>query len=226
MFELIDTWLKSNRDYWIGVELYNRFGDDLFLKSMFEEGFDDYNAERLVEELETLKKGILNRTIAPVFSAEHKPKNTKLPSESDDAPEPVVQKRNRRKYLYATSRDAHSRLKALAKMPEQREERAKLASLILDNFDEIKPLWDYTNHYDEYRELPKHTESVEVNLETLDVVTLNKTYLTDYKYIMKFKNDPKKVELVKARINRINQIQTILEKEDAFLHAGLIVPSI
>lgn len=53
MIAEITAWLASPK-YWDGVKLYEKFGDSLFLKSMFLTSEDDYNRGKLIAELERI----------------------------------------------------------------------------------------------------------------------------------------------------------------------------
>lgn len=226
MQELIKIWLNGPQDYQLGVEIYNRFGDNSFLKNMFAEGEDDYNSERLLEELkklytetdEVIKPQIVAKTIQEI------PKR----SEQKDAPVEVTEAIKQRKQLYFEARDAHSQLKALRNIndDETKEKRRQKAALILGNFDAIKPLWDLTNHYDEFGKLPEAKVITEEKKEysMMSEKDLNALWEKNYKYAQKWKNDISKTEQLKARIEENNKIKTVLG--DAFLYTKHRMPTI
>ncbi len=226
MQELIKIWLNGPQNYLLGVEIYNRFGDNSFLKNMFAEGEDEYNSERLLEELKKLYTET-NEVISPQIAAKSIQEIPKR-SEQNDAPIEVSEAIKQRKQLYFEARDAHSQLKALRNIndDETKEKRRQKAALILGNFDGIKPLWDLTNHYDEFGKLPEAKVVTEVKTEysMMSEKDLNALWEKNYKYAQKWKNDKSKTEQLKARIKENNQIKTVLG--DAFLYTKHKMPTI
>lgn len=53
--EAIDKWF-TNTDYWEGVSLYEKYGDNDFLKNLFSSSKSSYNESKLYEELKALIK--------------------------------------------------------------------------------------------------------------------------------------------------------------------------
>lgn len=52
--QAIQTWLNSARNYIEGTILYTTYGTNAFLKKRFESGPDEYNKQKLAEELQKL----------------------------------------------------------------------------------------------------------------------------------------------------------------------------
>lgn len=242
---LIQTWLDSNREYAIGYEIYRRLGKNNFLKDILADGEDEWNAETLLNELADLAQELAQfaSSVAPAPAhvaanvAQSSPsakveqilaEERKAASDRADAPETIKEAIKRRKYLYASSRDAHSKLKVLSTIDtaEAKEQRHALAVKILNSFDEIKTLWDLTNYYDTYRKLPVQPQELKTDLATLDIATLNQDWLIDYKYILKFRNDTKKRTRVLERISLCTEREKILRLKDAFIHGNLTIPAI
>lgn len=226
MQELIKIWLNGTQDYKLGVEIYNRFGDNNFLKNMFADGEDEYNSERLLEELKKLYSET-EQVIKPQIAAKSIQEIPKR-SEDKDAPTEITEAIKQRKQLYFEARDAHSQLKALRNIndDETKEKRRQKAALILGNFDAIKPLWDLTNHYDEFGKLPepKAVVSDKKEYSMMSEKDLNALWEKNYKYAQKWKNDMSKTEQLKARIEENNKIKTVLG--DAFLYTRHKMPTI
>ncbi len=227
MQELIKIWLDGPRNYQLGVEIYNRFGDNSFLKSMFAEGEDEYNLERLIEELKELQ----------IVEAQEKSKELRIispiqeiakPSELKEAPAEIKEAIQERKRLYFEARDAHSQLKALRNINDDdtKEKRRQKAAIILGNFDAIKPLWDLTNHYDEFGKLPelKVKENTKTDYSLMTDKDLNALWEKNYKYCQKWKNDKSKIEQLQARITENQEIKTVLG--DAFHFTKHTMPAI
>lgn len=227
--ELINLWLNGDRNYRLGVEIYNRFGANDFLKVILAEGEDDYNRERLIEELkELLKETDIASEILP------KPHRIDYDavkaSELINAPYEIKEAIVERKRLYFEGRDAHSQLKALRNMPgeDMAERRKQLAKTILQNFDLIKPLWDTTNFYDEFGRLPepkpKEEKEVSSSYALMDNMQLNELWLKQYKYCQKWKTEKTKISQVRERIESNQKIQNVLG--DAFQYRKYQMPTI
>lgn len=230
--ELINLWLNGDRNYKLGVEIYNRFGDNDFLKGILAEGEDDYNHERLIEELKELVK---TETKTQSITSESQPKSQRFDyedvkaSELPNAPDEIKEAILERKRLYFDARDAHSQLKALRNLQgdEMKEKRKQLAKTIIQNFDLIKPLWDTTNFYDEFRRLPEakqKEEEVQSNYALMDNMQLNELWLKNYKYCQKWKADKTKITQLRERIESNQKIQNVLE--DAFQYRKYKIPII
>jgi hypothetical protein len=227
--ELINLWLNGDRNYKLGVEIYNRFGDNDFLKGILAEGEDDYNRERLIEELKELLK------TNDIIASEPTPKPQRIDyedvkaSELPNAPSEVKEARAERKQLYFEARDAHSQLKALRSLSgdEMKEKRKQLAKSILQNFDLIKPLWDFTNFYDEFQRMPEpkqEEEETQSNYALMDNMQLNELWLKQYKYCQKWKADKTKINQLKERVKSNKEIQNVLG--DAFQYRKYQMPII
>lgn len=245
---LIQTWLNSNRDYSIGYEIFRRLSKNNFLKDLLATE-DEWNAETLVDELTQLAAQLTAElTQAAGQLTERAAQNTanaaknssterveqiladerKAPSDRAGAPEAVKEVVRRRKFLYASARDAHGKLKALCSIEgaEAAQQRHALAVEILNTFDEIKTLWDVTNYFDTYLKMPAQPQELKTDLATLDIATLNQDWLIDYKYITKFRNDTGKRTKVLERISLCAERERILRLKDAFLHGNLTIPDI
>lgn len=217
--ELIEIWLNGNRDYKLGVEIYNRFGDNDFLKNMFAEGEDEWNLERLVDEMKVLLKSKASESTPAMLQAAQTNRRIDFegvkPSELPNAPKKIKEAIAERKRLYFEARDAHSQLKALRLVPgaEIKEKRKELAKLILQNFDLIKPIWDLTNFYDNFQRLPEpklKEQEPNQNYALIDDMQLNELWLKQYKYCQKWKADKTKLAQLRERIESNQKIQNVL----------------
>lgn len=227
--ELINLWLNGDQNYRLGVEIYNRFGANDFLKSILAEGEDDYNQERLIEELKELLKSTDNIEAEPSPKLQRVMYEDVKASELPNTPAEVKEAIIERKRLYFEARDAHSQLKALRILPgvEMKEKRKQMAKLILQNFDLIKPLWDTTNFYDEFRRLPEpkqKEEEVQSNYALMDDMQLNELWLKQYKYCQKWKADKTKIAQLRERVESNQKIQNVLG--DAFQYRKYQMPKI
>jgi hypothetical protein len=224
MKELIASWLK-NKDYTIGIEIYRRYGPNLYLKTMFASGPDTYNIEKLEKELKTLFH-LHPPAAAEHRSPDHTQSHTKRPSDANNAPGPIKDAVIKRKSLYARAKANHDRLAELyLENSTDTIINAKLNIEMLNAWDEIKTIWDLTNFYDKNLRLPKppiHT----ADYETFDTLPLNKIWLTNYKYIRKYQTDAAKTAQIAERTEANTAIKTILSKTDTFHHEGLEIPTL
>lgn len=227
MIELLQAWFE-NKDYKLGVELYRRFGSNLYLKMLFAKGPDSYNVKKLEAELKSLVSSPpAEAIIARETKASAAPvrENNKLPSESPKAPAEVKEAIQVRKSTYAMiriNRDAMA--EAYLTDNESKLPLSDMAHQILDGWDTIKECWDLTNFYDRYERLPEKVQ-IETDYSSWPSDVLNKTFLNNYKYIKKYKDNLKKRETVIERINASLAIKSTLEKRDAFFHPTLTIPS-
>lgn len=90
----IEQWLRGNRNYNIGVALYNAYGNDERLAEMFAQGYSLYRHTRLVQELESIRKKIIDQSagkagtpIAPVPAANPEPQYQKVQHGKEQMPE-------------------------------------------------------------------------------------------------------------------------------------------
>lgn len=227
-FQLISMWLASERNFDTGVQIYNRLGSDYVLMTMFEQGYTAYREEQLIEAMNDLllsigksenpiatTKTIIHEAALFVANVEnHGVKPSMLPNAPIEVREAVKLRRN----LYYE----FMRLHAALEEHTPRTTRQFNALRILDIFDDLKPLWDLTNYYDQYLRLPDAPE--EKNLDDLSIVEANQLYEANYKYVRKFYNDAKKKEKIAQRIEESTHLKTRLTHENAFYHDRLTFP--
>jgi hypothetical protein len=229
-FQLISLWLAGNRDFQSGVQIYNRLGNDFMLMTMFEQGYTAYREEQLIEAMNDLllligksenpvatNETIIHEAALYVANVEnHGIRASMLPNAPLKVREAVKMRRN----LYYEFMRLHTML--VEQTP--RKTRTEYALRILDIFDELKPLWDLTNFYDQYLRLPD--EQKVIDIDSLTIVEANKRYDANYKYVRKFYEDDKKRENVLRRIEESAHLKTRLINENAFFHERLTFPTI
>lgn len=229
-FQLISMWLAGNRDFQSGVAIYNRLGSDYMLMTMFEQGYSTYREEQLIEAMNDLLFEIgksenpvaTNQTIiheAALFVANVENHGVK-PSMLPNAPLKVREAVKLRRNLYYE----FMRLHALLIEQTPRKLRTEYALRILDIFDELKPLWDLTNFYDQYLRLPDEPKIIDI--DSLTIVEANQLYDANYKYVRKFYDDDKKKENLLKRIEESQRLKNRLLKENAFFHERLTFPTV
>lgn len=229
MIELIQKWLQ-NKSYPIGVEIYRRYGDDDYLKKMFSLGEDSYNTQRLEKEIKSLLKvgahsESPSTTAKVIYESQLVDELTK-PSLKSKAPAEVKSIISKRKKLYAKTVVNKDKLVELyLEGSENKELASTLAHQILDCYDEIKPLWDYTNFYDKHQRLPNIIVP-KTNYQDYSDVDLNRMFLNNSKYISKNRSVTRKKQTVEDRIAECYHIKTLLIKRDAFQHQGINIPTV
>jgi len=230
---LIKAWFSTGKDYQIGYEIYRRLGTNSLLKSLLKTE-DDWNISELEEQLygllSQLQKAGTKQVVEPnrekveeILSNE-----VKVPSDRTTAPLEIKEAVKRRKYLYASSRDSHSQLKALDSFLDavSIEKKRLNCKIIIENFQEISSNWDLTNYYDLHLKLPINTKEGEIYFETMDTASLNISWMIDYKYIQKYKAKAGKAAIVNQRILDCMARQKILIKRDAFIYERHTLPTI
>ena len=80
--DAIHQWLQSTQNFNEGVSLYATYGDNEFLKKLFQSGPDAYNKQKLVEVL----KKLIEKTIAPLKEIKNEfPKSQPISTQEDHA---------------------------------------------------------------------------------------------------------------------------------------------
>lgn len=74
ILHLIELFLKGEKDYAYGVELYSKIGTSNSLKKLFASGEDDYSREKLTAELETFANSLKANTVKNKFQSFTAPK--------------------------------------------------------------------------------------------------------------------------------------------------------
>lgn len=229
-FKLITFWLSSERNWQAGVELYNKFGTNSVLKVMFKNGYSAYREEQLIKEMKALQAKYSSFRVEknePEKVSVQKEAEQFLhsilrdgirPSDLPNAPEAVKEAVRKRRNLYAEFVRLHATLNKYT----PKIVRLENALRILTIFDEIKPLWDFTNYYDINLRLPD--EKQEFNINQLSIAEQNKLYCANYKYVRKFFGVESKQDEIAKRIAQNEQLKEALVREKAFFHEALTLP--
>jgi hypothetical protein len=167
-------WLNTpNRDYWIGVMLYDEHGSSSLLKGLFKKGNNLYNQEKIYQELNKLSTGAplpVKEKPQPV-KKEYEVSNDfaiqgkkKLPTiHRKDLPERLKELDIRKSTLHTQARYWKVLQDNLSEDEKHNHERANYAREIESNFNIIDHIWKEINHYmAKGEELP---EAFRVNLK-------------------------------------------------------------
>jgi hypothetical protein len=138
MSNSIKNWLKSSKDYNIGVALYNAHGSNDAVKKMFAQGESPYRLQRLVTELQALSKTI-EQDAPIVLEPKYEPVNVQTMQLPENAVPPELDKYlgewkplyMERNHLRARLRDAKDDI-----------ERGKMAHQILLLQDQLQAIWE------------------------------------------------------------------------------------
>lgn len=215
----IERWLESP-DWQTGVELYQKYGDNLVVKALLKVK-TDFAFKRLKEELSKIclqedKTTIVQGKVTSVEDLRYK-----KPSELPDAPAQIRSAVAKRRNLYNEYISLHALLKEFVPL----EERRKASLRILDIFDEIAPLWDLTNYYDVNLKLPEERASEVKELDNMTTEELHRQYETCYKYCRKNVSNDKLRQKCIERVETAKEIRNILETRNAFFLERLAFPT-
>ena len=186
MEKTILDYLKNDRSFDTGLNLYMRFGESMaFKQTLNRQGFSDYNLKTLYYELSKMAKiseAELNEILSVPIAIIPKTIEVKETKKDDapklnfvDIPEEIKKTiKLREEFPFLNSKDCPNELKILVadrittyhtyveKHKElfdaaTPEEFAEAAASIVDNYIENREIWDELNHYKETGEvLGKH----------------------------------------------------------------------
>lgn len=177
----ISEWLNSDRNYAIGVAVYNVHGTDALLKKMFEQGYSALRAKRLTEELLKLK----NVDVQEIKIEATTPERTAVTVEAVTLPEkeiPETKDAYREKWL-----PIYMEMNMLRHQLEQapnNQERGKMAFKILALEQQCMALWQRRDYFIRTgSKLPEEEPAAEPFVDTNKIVRRIQTLRT---YISKY----------------------------------------
>jgi hypothetical protein len=152
--QMIDNWLKGNKNYHVGLAIFNSFSSNKQLKELLATGNTPYNHKRLCEELTSLSK---KQVVTPKISLEQKEtavlpdSNNKVLQALKNKWQPLYQKMNMLRHnLDATAGDNTA---------TTIEERKKIATEILTLEKECNKIWSDVDYYNEHGKLPEEKDN-------------------------------------------------------------------
>lgn len=219
----IERWLNQpNRDYTTGVSLYRRYGNSRFVLDLLSQGADEYNQQRLVQELRQLNVSLSLPSVPAtpaeptdaVFSSLEAYTRFSVPQQepirSEELPESlqllVVEKSSR----YKQCCSLHQRLEY---MPSDKE-RAAAAQLICDHFRRIDEIWQQLDYYQRHKIIrPKHGK----DLSSFNMATLLKRRNTLRTYISRLRKAPDTPQYIQysAELEAVQRMIDLREEDDA-----------
>jgi hypothetical protein len=226
----IEHWLKDNaRDYQRGCELYDTYGNSSYLKSLFRQGDDEYNRDRLVEELKKIVKN--SPHIVPqapdrskkseVKEKPEQPKDTNLSSEDsyvrfsevrmpkidtsklpEDLQKMVIEKGS----LYKKCCSLHQQLPYMSKDSE----RMKAANEILDSFKIIDRIWRELDYFEKYGFRRPSDGRDLAKLSYIQLINRRNTLRT---YVSKRKYDAD-LTLYQQYVNELDSVDRLIKRKE------------
>lgn len=186
----IKDWLNSDRNFTVGVALYDTYGTDDLLKKMFAQGFSDIRAKRLFDEL-LLLKSVTENIIIP----NEEPQSAPVLVASFAMPEQIVDAEKdpyREKWLPLYQH--MNLLRHSLEITTDETQRGKIAHQILDLEQQCMCIWSQRDYYLKTgRELQPESNTAE---PVTDYNQLTKRLQLLRSYIAKYKrsNNTEKIE--------------------------------
>lgn len=195
----IKEWLNSSRDFGVGVALYRLHGSDDFLMEVFEQGFSEVRAKRLLAEMLKLKDVVPEDDFYDKKESLVEMKTVEVAVESEFMPETSVRVENDRYRgdwmpLYQKMNMLRHRLE----MTGCDVERGRMAHEILDLERNCMEIWDKRDYFLKYGEVKKELKVIDPitdrNMILKRILNL-RVNISKYKnHVAKDKPNPKHVE--------------------------------
>lgn len=156
--QAIADWLKTG-DYIQGIQLYDQYGSNSFLKTKFKAGPNDYNVKKLREELAALcpvesRESVVESrepVVAPPMTFGPTPDNAKR----------YLQICNKRDKLY---RELNMLMEQKHYLPDG-EELKKCAFAILSTHQKVSECWAQIDYYQEHGRFPNDDKPIAKAIE-------------------------------------------------------------
>jgi hypothetical protein len=215
----VTSWLENGRPYDQGVILYQEYGKNFILKSLFATGYSNFNSQKLTEELRLIN----DQTIAdPAPSTLYvKSLKTEVFEKINHAALPEdLQKENILKgELYRQA----GKLKKQLEFMKSPEARSTAIKAILANFEQIDKIWAKLDYFQQTGKKMREPEIFEEKIESHAFLLKRRNNLRTY--ITKIKKeisdmdpqDPqtvKKIDKHNSYLNELLQVEALLEGKE------------
>jgi hypothetical protein len=206
------AWLKSERDFTKGVELYKKFGTNNFFKTLLTAGPTPYNLKKLVAELEVLAPAtpaIPQKQVANIKIQE--PKAAPIADKSKD-----IEKYLQLKQTLSRKYDQLKRNMAQLDYEKKQDVLHLTAKQILSLDSQIKEIWMQLDFYDENGtfpvlepkpEPPKRSTSQSIQLLHQTISKAKARYASG-----KCRNPEKTLELIKTSQTQLDEMKKELKR--------------
>ena len=205
MIKDLDDWLKSGRNYLVGVALYEKYGDNSTLKTLFRSGCNSWLTGKLLTSIKDLRDKAA--VLVPVREPRTVKKETIRVSknESDQIIEDLVKEKGA---LYKEAANLHPFLHLMSK-----EELQKAAPRILQNFKRINRIWQIIDNHEVTGAVPVNLTGKLTLKEFVGKIRNLPTYVTKLKKKLENMEDgnektqvSKDLAVYEAEISRLNKI--------------------
>lgn len=231
MFEEINSWLNSDREFLRGLALYDRYGTSFNQKRLLRmQGPSRKSNEILVYELSKLIKGMKPAAApapknAPAIIVKKKPEPLPKTEEKKPQPHPPAEAKEKRPVsqdpqelkkhvidLMKVRDNLHARLELI---PTDKE-RNESAQRILGISDEISEIYEQLDHFNKHGVLPPvKQELVKKKPNEMDTAELMQRQVTLRTYVTKYTRRVKESKTAKTTAeNQLKLDQYTVELED------------
>jgi hypothetical protein len=175
MLPELDNWLKSSRNYLVGIALYERYGSNSVLKGLFKGQPNAWLEKKLLTELQSIrdKMEVLKPPQKPKLNVAHQKavEHFKIKFVAD---QPIIATLTKKKgELYREMISLHSHLYHM-----NEEECAKAAFIIISNDKEIKRIWQLLDNYESTGIIPANLTGKLTLKELMQKLKNLPTYIT------------------------------------------------
>lgn len=200
--ESVEEWLGNNlRTYLRGVELFEHYSSNSFLKRMFNKGEDQYNFNRLMRELQSIVDANKQPVVTPDPLLVGKVESDAAPAEDVPAipeeytrykdvsrkvdvstyPEELQKMIAEKGELYRQTTYMHSQLMHIA----TDKERAKAADTIVLKYRRIMEIWAEVDYFEEFKIMKPKSR---MDISQFTVIQLIKRRNTLRTYVSRYKH--------------------------------------
>lgn len=213
----ITSWLNDpDRSYQTGLLLYEQYGDNRVLISLFKSGSTSFHFSKLnaaLQELNT-KANLEPRAIA-ISDQEHIPaaNENKFKDRFENAPEKILEIRNEKNRRYAQARRLFESIRVL----DSKDLRRDAALQLLDHMDYVNQAWMAIDEWRESGQIQeiqeKESESDVSQLSLVELLQEAKnlpTYISKDRQKLKAENLPSKQAKISFRLNgRLHRLELV-----------------
>lgn len=209
----INNWINGTRNFDEGVNLYLRFGEDLFFKAVIKNGKSKRVEEKLYDAL--IEINAAKDDVEEVVSSSEK-KEIELPADLQELQQRIND-------MYSKLRVVHATIDQLP----SKAQRKHAADDIILNFRWIDEAYETINYYKatgERKQDPR-VKSIDKNgftlKEIIDVIKLTPANLSKTRLKMKKEMDPQRISLLSAKLQRweddFKMVEDLIEKHGEFV---------
>lgn len=202
----IKHWLDSEKDYSIGVQLYELYGENMTLKRTFTKGKNSYNAEKLCAELKRIWEDF--KPLEQVATATPR-REMRSTERIENAPEEVKALEKQWRSYYGEMAFLHGKLDSC----QDQKERGAMALRILSLDRQINEIIDNLSYFKEHGKLPEPLPDEGQLLAKLDRAVLEKMRRNLIANISHAKAGRRCADNIESMISKRDLITTILDHD-------------